>query len=68
MSDIQDKIIETSNSPVPVSDYTNNKQARRYCITINNPEETDEEMMEFLKGLEHIKYFIFSREKGEKEC
>ena len=44
-----------------------NTQSRRYCLTINNPEETDEQMYEYLKNLEHMKYFIFSREKGTKE-
>lgn len=45
-----------------------NKMARRWCLTINNPKESDEEMLEYVKALEHFKYVIFSREKGhEKE-
>lgn len=39
-------------------------QSRRWCFTLNNPEKTDEEFYEYLKGLEHIKYFIFQREKA----
>lgn len=46
---------------------SSNTQSRRYRLTINNPEETDEQMYEYLKNLEYMKYFIFSREKGEKE-
>ena len=41
-------------------------QFRNYCITYNNPKETDEEYFEYLKSLEHIKYFAFQREAGEK--
>lgn len=44
-----------------------NTQARRWVLTINNPKETDEEMQEYLKNLEHFKYYMFQREKGEKE-
>ena len=37
-------------------------------LTINNPEQTDEEMEKYIKDLEHFKYSIFQREKGhEKE-
>ena len=55
------------NKQETIDDSNNNRQARRFCITINNPTETDEQMSEYLKSLEHIKYFIFSREKGDKE-
>lgn len=42
-------------------------QFRNYILTINNPEQTDEQFNEYLKTLDHLKYFIFQREKGEKE-
>lgn len=41
-------------------------QFRDYCITYNNPKETDEEFFEYLKNFEHIKYFVFQREIGEQ--
>ncbi len=44
-----------------------NSQARRWCLTINNPTETDEQMQEYLKNLEHFKYYMFQREKGEEK-
>ena len=44
-----------------------NTQARRWVLTINNPIETDEQMQEYLKGLEHFKYYMFQREKGEEK-
>lgn len=43
-------------------------QARRWMLTINNPEQSDDEMRKYIENLEHIKYAIFQREKGhEKE-
>ena len=59
--------IENENTENELSKSNSDKQARRFCITINNPTETDDEMMSYLKNLEHIKYFIFSREKGNME-
>lgn len=43
-----------------------NKQARRWFLTINNPEKTDDDYIEYIQGLEHFKYCAFQREKGEK--
>lgn len=44
------------------------KMRRRWFVTINNEEMPDDEFMEYCKGLEHVKYFAFQREKGhEKE-
>jgi len=40
-------------------------QFRNYILTVNNPKETDEEFFEYLKTLQHIKYFTFQREVGE---
>lgn len=39
---------------------------RRYVLTINNPAQTDEQIFEYISSLEHIKYFIFQREKGHE--
>lgn len=47
-------------------DYSNNTQARRYMLTINNEERTDEELIEYIKSLEHFKYSMFQREIGEE--
>lgn len=47
-----------------VDDISPNAQGRRWVLTINNPVETDEEFEKYLSDLEHIKYAIFSREKG----
>ena len=41
-------------------------QFRNYCLTINNPKETDEEMVEYIKKLPHVKYCVFQREAGAK--
>ena len=40
-------------------------RVRNYCLTINNPAETDEEFSEYLQTLDHIKYFVFAREQGD---
>ena len=50
-----------------VEDLQDNSQARRWLLTINNPKETDEEMFVYLKNLEHFKYTMFQREKGEEK-
>lgn len=50
-----------------VEDISPNAQGRRWVLTINNPVETDEEFEKYLSDLEHIKYAIFSREKGNIE-
>lgn len=42
-------------------------QLRNWLITVNNPTETDEQFYEYCKKLNHLKYFVFQREKGEKE-
>ena len=41
-------------------------QFRDYCITYNNPKETDEEFLAYIQGLPHVKYGVFQREIGEK--
>lgn len=41
-------------------------QARRYFLTINNPEVTDEEFCSYVENLEHFKYATFQRERGEQ--
>jgi len=41
-------------------------QFRNYILTINNPVQTDEEFNEYLKALQHIKYFTFQREQGSE--
>ena len=41
-------------------------QARRYLLTINNPEQSDEEFISYIENLEHFKYSMFQREQGEQ--
>lgn len=41
-----------------------NKMFRRFMITINNPEETDDEMEKYLQSLEHMKFYSFNREQA----
>ena len=41
-------------------------QARTWILTINNPEQNDGAFNEYCKSLEHVKYFIFQRERGEQ--
>lgn len=41
---------------------------RRWFVTINNEEMTDDEFMEYCKDLEHVKYFAFQREKGHEKA
>ena len=41
-------------------------QFRNYILTVNNPVQTDEEFNEYLKTLQHIRYFTFQREIGEE--
>lgn len=42
-------------------------QVRNYILTINNPKKNDNELKEYIEKLEHLKYCVFQREKGEKE-
>ncbi len=41
-------------------------QGRRWILTINNPNQTDEEFEKYIKSLEHFKYAMFQREKGHE--
>lgn len=41
-------------------------QARRWMITINNEERTDDQLCEYIRNLEHFKYYVFQREKGNE--
>ena len=43
------------------------KQARRFMLTLNNEEMTDDEFYDYCSNLEHMKYFIFQREEGAKK-
>lgn len=55
-----------SNEECPVSKPISEpgKMFRRFMLTINNPEETDEEMEKYLQSLEHIKFYSFNREQA----
>jgi len=47
------------------ADESELSMVRNYCLTINNPKETDEQFFEYCKNLDHIQYFVFQRERGE---
>lgn len=40
-------------------------QFRNYILTVNTPEQTDDQFNDYLKSIPHVKYFIFQRELGE---
>jgi len=42
-------------------------QFRDYCLTINNPTQTDEEFLEYCKQLPHLKCLVFQREVGAEK-
>lgn len=50
-----------------VKKIAENTQSRRWFFTINNEKRSDEEVLEYVKGLEHIKYAAFQRELGKQE-
>lgn len=54
---------------VEVVDLVKDSQARRYLLTINNPseEQTDSYMYHYMEELEHVKYFMFQRERGNEK-
>ena len=41
-------------------------QFRNYLLTVNNPVQTDDEFMEYIKSLAHVKYAVFQREMGNE--
>jgi len=43
------------------------KMCRRWCLTINNESRSDEELSQYIQGLEHFKYCIFQREQGHEK-
>lgn len=43
-------------------------QFRNYLLTVNNPTQTDDEFFDYLKSLNHIKYFAFQREQGKEKA
>ena len=54
-----------SNKKQNLKEFMNLAFARTYILTINNPEQSEQDFFDYCKNLEHIKYFIFQREKGE---
>ncbi len=56
------QMIATTDNNVIGSTY--NPQARDWVIVVNNPKLNEQELFEYLKGLSHVRYFIFVRERG----
>lgn len=46
----------------PITDI--NSMYRRFMLTINNPEQTDEDFEKYLQSLEHMKFYSFNREQA----
>ncbi len=38
-----------------------NKQARDWCFTVNNPVQTEQEFLEYLKTVSDLRYAVFQR-------
>ena len=49
---------ETSEQP------KKNKQARDWCFTVNNPVQTEQEFLEYLKTVSDLRYAVFQRERA----
>ena len=54
---------------LPVTDETDgkpkkNKQARDWCFTINNPVQSEQEFLEYLKTVSDLRYAVFQRERA----
>ena len=52
-----------------VTDETNeqpkkNKQARDWCFTVNNPVQSEQEFLEYLKTVSDLRYVVFQRERA----
>ena len=52
-----------------VTDETNeqpkkNKQARDWCFTVNNPVQSEQEFLEYLKTVSDLRYAVFQRERA----
>ena len=43
-----------------------NKQARDWCFTVNNPVQTEQEFLEYLKMVSDLRYVVFQRERAPK--
>jgi len=41
-----------------------NKQARDWCFTVNNPIQTEQEFLEYLKTVSDLRYAVFQRERA----
>ena len=68
MEENEEKVVVDNNQNKETSQNIDNenKMKRRFCLTINNPTQTDEELEEYTRKLEHFGYYIFQREKGNK--
>ena len=68
MEETQEKVLELENvskdNSVTEKVSSPGKNARRWVLTLNNPDKTDEDMVKYIESLEHIKYSIFQRERG----
>ena len=49
---------ETSEQP------KKNKQARDWCFTVNNPVQSEQEFLEYLKTVSDLRYAVFQRERA----
>lgn len=62
-----DNKIKIDLSATDISETTDgkrNSQARDWCFTINNPVQTEQEFITYLKTLPDLRYVVFQREKA----
>ena len=59
------EILELTNSAGQQQEPKKETQARDWVFVVNNPKLTEAEMSDYLKTLVNVRYFIFSREKGD---
>lgn len=45
-------------------DSKKNTQARDWCFTVNNPVQSEQEFLTYLKTLPDLRYVVFQREKA----
>ena len=60
-----DEIIKEIEQTEAETSPKKESQHRCWIVVVNNPKQTETEFSDYLKGLNHIKYFTFCREKAE---
>ena len=61
-----ENVCENAQENQPIQQKPDTRH-RGWIFTINNPVQTETELFEYLKGLYNVRYFVFAKEKGDKE-